>query len=411
MRDRSLPGLASHPTQHCLRQAPLQLPRIWQQPKVDSAAVFCLCCRVRWQRQPVLLPAGAWLVTADAGACRRPIPTAQQSHIQSADLAPAPCHILLFFSCFQIILNSTTAAACRRPSYSLVYGDTEIDTTDDRLTRMVEETAQMPSSEAAGAQQGNPDGPGFQHPAADSSSLSGMASQNPHVARQGPAHGGSEGGDAGGGQPFQGFEHPAPPGSIGPASWDSGATQSPPGPAGESRPGSEGYVARSELGRELQRASNSINKTERDAERHAQQQPSPPQQRAGPDAEQAELDEMAARVEAWGDSAPPGAEAGPRGVGAHRQRLNFVGAPGPHPPAEAPAGQPPQQTPGAVDSAETAGQPQSQTQAPKPHLLFRDMQPRPAEDALAGQAPKPRLSFKQGPSAASAGGAHGRKSC
>eukprot|EP00891_Asterochloris_glomerata_P009204 jgi/Astpho2/9204/Aster-07162 len=68
---------------------------------------------------------------------------------------------------------------------------------------------------------------------------------------------------------------------------------------------------------------NSINKTARDAERHAQQQPSPPQQRAGPDAEQAELDEMAARVEAWGDSAPPGAEAGPRGVGAHRQRLNF----------------------------------------------------------------------------------------
>ena len=263
----------------------------------------------------------------------------------------------------------------------------------------------MPNSEAASTQQGNPDGPEFQPPAADPSSLPGMAFQNPHVARQGPEHGGSSAGDARGGQPFQGFDHPAPPGSIGPASWASGASQSPPGPAGEGRPGSEGYVARSELGRELQRASHSINKTARDAERQTQQQPSPPQQRPGPDAEQAELDEMAAGVEAWGDSAPPGAEAGAGGIGAHRQRLDFVGGPGAQAPAKAPAGQPPQQTPGAADSAETAGQPQSQPQAPRPRLSFKDMQPRPAGDALAGQAPRPRLSFKQDRPAASAGGA------
>ena len=322
--------------------------------------------------------------------------------------------IKVSFTSFQIILNLTTTGACRQPSYSLVYGDIEVDTTDDRLTRMVEETAQMPSSDAAGAQQGDPDDPEFEAPAADSSSLPGMASQNLHVAGQHPEeHGGSGAGDARReGQSFQDFDHPAPPpGSIGPASWDSGATQSPPGPAGEGRPGSEGYVARSELGRELQRASHSINKSARDAERHAQQQPSPPQQRSGPDAEQAELDEMAAGAEAWGGSAPPGAEGGAGSMGAHRQRLNFVGGPGAHAPAEAPAGQPPQQSPGAAHSAETAGQPQPQALAPKPRLSIRDVQPRPAGDALAGQAPRPRPSFNQEPSAASAGGAHRRQSC
>ena len=269
----------------------------------------------------------------------------------------------------------------------------------------------MPSSEAAGAQQGNSDGQDVQPTAADQSGLPGMASQNPHVARQGPEHGGSGAGDARGGQPFQGFEHPANPGSMDPASWDSGATQSPSGPAGEGRPGSEGYVARSELGRELQRASNSINKTARDAERQTQQPPPPPQQRAGPDAEQAELDEMAAGAEAWGGSAPPGAGAGPGATGAHRQRLNFVGGPGAHASADVPAGQPPRQGLGAADSAEPAGQPQSQDQAPKPCLSFKDRQPQPAGDALDGQPPKPRLSFKRDPSAASAGVAHRRQPC